>query len=135
MEKCIFCEILEGKIPSFKVAEDERCIAILDKYPRIRGQVLVISKKHQPPGFSQMGEQVAVDLVSLAKNISGKICQALDLSEVTFAIEGLDVEHAHGKIFPVKSRDEYVRDIKLPGQPAEDKELEAIAYKIRGEGS
>jgi hypothetical protein len=38
-------------------------------------------------------------------------------------------------MFPVKSREEYVREIKLPGQPAEDKELEAIAYKIRGEGS
>jgi histidine triad (HIT) family protein len=135
MEKCIFCEILEGKIPSFKIAEDQRCLAILDKYPCIKGQVLVISKKHHPPGFSQMGEQVAVDLVSFAKKISGKICQALNLLEVTFAIEGLDVKHAHGKMFPVKSREEYVREIKLPGQPAEDKELEAIAYKIRGEGS
>ena len=45
---CIFCKIKEEKIPSHKIYEDEKCFAILDKFPGTEGQTLVISNKHEP---------------------------------------------------------------------------------------
>jgi len=46
MSECIFCGIVEGKIPSRKVLENELCIAFLDIFPANRGHTLVIPKSH-----------------------------------------------------------------------------------------
>jgi len=46
MSDCIFCKIVEGSIPSYKVYEDEHCYAFLDIFPANRGHTLVIPKKH-----------------------------------------------------------------------------------------
>jgi histidine triad (HIT) family protein len=46
MSDCIFCKIVEGTIPSYKVYEDENCFAFLDIFPANRGHTLVIPKKH-----------------------------------------------------------------------------------------
>ncbi|NCS71045.1 MAG: HIT domain-containing protein, partial [Candidatus Aenigmarchaeota archaeon] len=46
MNDCIFCKIINGEIPSFKVYEDENCVAFLDVMPRSKGMCLVVPKKH-----------------------------------------------------------------------------------------
>ena len=46
MSDCIFCGIVEGKVPSRKVIENERCYAFLDIFPANRGHTLVIPKSH-----------------------------------------------------------------------------------------
>jgi len=46
MSDCIFCKIVEGSIPSYKVYEDADCYAFLDIFPANRGHTLVIPKKH-----------------------------------------------------------------------------------------
>jgi histidine triad (HIT) family protein len=46
MSDCIFCKIVEGTIPSYKVYEDDHCYAFLDIFPANRGHTLVIPKKH-----------------------------------------------------------------------------------------
>jgi histidine triad (HIT) family protein len=46
MSDCIFCKIVEGSIPSYKVYEDEHCFAFLDIFPANRGHTLVIPKNH-----------------------------------------------------------------------------------------
>ena len=46
MSECIFCKIVEGSIPSYKVYEDENCYAFLDIFPANRGHTLVIPKQH-----------------------------------------------------------------------------------------
>ena len=43
---CIFCQIIEGKIPSYKIYEDNDYIAILDIFPNTKGMTLVIPKQH-----------------------------------------------------------------------------------------
>lgn len=45
-EDCVFCKIIEGKISSHKVYEDENMIAILDANPVSKGHTLVIPKEH-----------------------------------------------------------------------------------------
>lgn len=46
MSECIFCKIVEGAIPSYKVYEDSHCYAFLDIFPANRGHTLVIPKNH-----------------------------------------------------------------------------------------
>ena len=46
MSDCIFCKIVEGTIPSYKVYEDSTCYAFLDIFPANRGHTLVIPKNH-----------------------------------------------------------------------------------------
>ncbi|MBT4936025.1 HIT domain-containing protein [Candidatus Woesearchaeota archaeon] len=45
-QQCIFCQILAGKVPSKKIYEDEKCIAVLDVNPAAKGHVIVIPKEH-----------------------------------------------------------------------------------------
>jgi len=46
MEGCIFCKIVKGEIPSFKVYEDEKVFAFEDIHPISEGHTLVIPKRH-----------------------------------------------------------------------------------------
>lgn len=46
MTSCIFCQIIEGTIPSAKVYEDEHVYAFMDIMPVTKGHVLLIPKKH-----------------------------------------------------------------------------------------
>jgi len=46
MGECIFCKIVSGEVPAVKIFEDETSIAFLDMSPAVKGQVLVIPKKH-----------------------------------------------------------------------------------------
>lgn len=48
MENCLFCQILEGKIPSKKVYEDEDTYAFEDIHPQAKHHVLVICREHVP---------------------------------------------------------------------------------------
>lgn len=46
MSECVFCKIIEGKIPSRRLWEDESCIAIEDLNPQARTHLLIIPRKH-----------------------------------------------------------------------------------------
>jgi histidine triad (HIT) family protein len=43
---CIFCKIVKGEVPSYKVYEDANNLAFLDVHPIARGHTLVIPKQH-----------------------------------------------------------------------------------------
>ena len=59
MEDCIFCKIVKGEIPSFKVYEDDRVFAFEDINPISEGHTLVIPKKHAQDLWEIPGEDLA----------------------------------------------------------------------------
>jgi len=72
---CIFCKIVDGKIPSKKIIEDERAIAIADIQPQAKKHFLVIPKKHVASladAFSDdgAGRELVSDLFSLADRLA-----------------------------------------------------------------
>lgn len=76
MDNCIFCKIIKGEIPSFKVYEDEKVYAFLDINPISEGHTLIIPKKHAQDLWDIDGESLtAVHLAS--KKIMGAIKKAL----------------------------------------------------------
>ena len=65
MEDCIFCKIVKGEIPSFKVYEDEKVFAFEDINPISIGHTLVIPKRHSQDLWEISGDDLtAVHLAS-----------------------------------------------------------------------
>ena len=71
-ESCVFCDIVAGKIPCYKVYEDERTLAFMDVNPVTPGHVLVIPKSH----YENLIEMVPGDLAAVHQT-SQKICAAI----------------------------------------------------------
>jgi len=146
MDNCIFCKIIKGEIPSYKIYEDENSIGVLDVFPNTEGQSLVISKKHFPSDFTKMpGKEFQKFLLS-AKKICELLKEKLGVQTVGLVIEGTGINHAHIKLYPMHGLTEEFEQIIAPervyydkypgfvdtrlGPKAEDKDLEKIVAKI-----
>ena len=46
MTECIFCNMINGKLPSHMIYDDDDCLAILDRYPIDNGHSLIITRQH-----------------------------------------------------------------------------------------
>ena len=101
---CIFCDIIEGKIPSVKVYEDDDILAILDISQTTKGHTLVMPKKHydyflQMPKeeYSNLMAKVQVIAENVVKNLNANGCNILiNTNEVA----GQTVMHTHVHIIP-----------------------------------
>jgi histidine triad (HIT) family protein len=77
MSDCMFCKIIEGKMPSKKVYEDERTVAFEDIDPQAPTHVLIVPKKHieglkeaQPEDVEILGYcQLIAAKIALQRNI------------------------------------------------------------------
>lgn len=97
MEDCIFCKIIKGEIPAYKVYEDDSFLAFLDIYPRTKGHTLVIPKNHyrwvyEVPNFEKYW--------GVALKITKAMQKALNPYFISYLTYGLDVPHAHIHILP-----------------------------------
>ena len=96
-ESCVFCKIVEGKLPSYKVYEDGNYLAFLDRFPRTLGHVQVIPKKHyrwvyDVPEFGEYFNAV--------KKIVDGVKMALNPRLVHIITIGDEVPHAHVWVVP-----------------------------------
>lgn len=99
---CIFCKIISGESPSYKVWEDEKHIAFLSIFPNTEGVTVVIPKQHYPSYIFDLPEDVMIDLVKAAKQVAKLIDSKLDdVGRCAMAFEGFGVDHIHAKIFPM----------------------------------
>ena len=101
---CIFCDIIEGKIPSKVVYEDENTLAILDISQTTKGHTLVMSKKHYD-NFMQMPADEFADLMKKAQNVANNVVGKLNANGCnvlinTNEIAGQTVMHTHVHIIP-----------------------------------
>jgi len=104
----VFCRIVRGEIPSFKVWEDENFLAFLDIEPKSLGHTLVIPKKHyrwvwDAPDFGKYFEKV--------KEVEKKIEKALDPEFVEMRVFGMDVPHAHVQLIPHYHKEPKAEDL------------------------
>jgi len=126
----IFTKIVNGEIPSYKIAETENFLAFLDVFPLAKGHVLVIPKKEIDSIFD-IDDQEYKDLWLFAKNIANAIELAIPCKRVGVAVIGLEVPHAHIHLIPLQS----VEDINFskPKLKLESSVLENIANQIKAE--
>ena len=101
MEECIFCKIVAGEIPSTQIYEDQDFIVILDAFPHVEGQCLVISKNHITSKFEEIPQQALLEGIKLAQKVARALVKAFDAERVVQVVEGLEVQQMHIKLFPV----------------------------------
>lgn len=98
----IFSKIIAGEIPSYKCAEDDRFYAFLDINPVAKGHTLVVPKHEVDYLFDLCDEELAAMTV-FAKRVAAAIKQACPCRKVGMAVLGLEVNHAHIHLIPLKS--------------------------------
>ncbi len=102
MEDCIFCKIVEGKVPCHKIWEDENHLAFLSIFPNTEGFSVVIPKRHHPSYAFDLPDKVLSDLVLASKKVGRLIDSKLeDVGRTGMIFEGFGVDHVHAKLFPM----------------------------------
>lgn len=128
----IFTRIVNGEIPSYKVAENDKCYAFLDINPLVEGHTLVIPKKETDYIFDLDGETY-MELVKFARNVAKAVKAALPCKRVGVAVLGLEVPHAHIHLVPLNSESDLdFKKEKLKLSPERFQEIAAAistAYK------
>jgi diadenosine tetraphosphate (Ap4A) HIT family hydrolase len=113
-EDCIFCKIASGEFDSAKIWEDENFLAFLDIMPNTKGMTLVIPKKHFDSYAFDMPDKDYSNLLLAVKKVTGILEKGLDVKRVAMVMEGLGVNHAHIKLYPIYGLDEKFKEIWAP---------------------
>lgn len=101
MENCIFCKIVKGEVPSYKVLEDSNHLAFLTIEPFKTGHTLAIPKKHISYIFDMEDKDLA-GLVSFCKPVAQKLVKAFQPSsgKIGVVVGGEEVSHVHIHLVP-----------------------------------
>jgi len=98
---CIFCKVIKGELPSYKIYEDENFIGILDLCPNTKGMTLVLTKDHYDSYTAEMDDDIYSKFYLAAKKVSRLIDQKLGVKRTALVMEGMGVNHAHIKLYPL----------------------------------
>jgi histidine triad (HIT) family protein len=133
-EDCVFCKIVAGDIPCFKLYEDEHTLAFMDINPASRGHALVIPKTHSPSLFEAPGGDLSA-MMATARKV-GRAIQStlnpdgLNLVQANGPGAAQSVFHLHVHVLP-----RYMGDnLKLNWgiNPGDMDEIKAISEQIAG---
>lgn len=123
----IFTKIVEGEIPAYKVAEDEKYLAFLDVSPVAKGHTLVIPKKEIDYIFD-LDDELYAGLQLFAKKVAVGLKKAVPCKKVGVLVLGLEVPHAHIHLIPMQDETDVLNfsdKVKM-----EDDEMMELSKKI-----
>ncbi len=101
----IFSKIIAGEIPSYKIAENEKCYAFLDIFPLVKGHTLVIPKIEVDNLFDLPRDYLS-ELLVFAQPIAKAIERSFRCNRCGISVVGLEVPHAHIHLVPINSMDD-----------------------------
>lgn len=122
----IFTKIINGEIPSYKVAENDDFYAFLDVNPNAKGHTLVVPKKEANKLF-ELDEETYNGLMSFSRKIAIALEKTIPCKRVGMAVIGLEVPHVHVHLIPLEAMQDMQFTNKVILSPAE---FEAIAKAI-----
>jgi len=123
----IFSRIVNGEIPCYKVAENDRFLAFLDINPLSKGHTLVIPKKETDYIFDIEDEEYQ-GLFLFAKKVARSLKKCIQCERIGLAVIGLEVAHAHIHLVPINGI--YDIDFRKPKQKLSPEEFKMIAERI-----
>lgn len=150
--KCIFCEIVAGKIPAASFWENEEFLAFLSIDPNTEGFSCVIPKAHYGSDVLKMPDDILERFILAAKKVSGVLERYyIDVGRTGLIMEGTGIDHAHIKLVPMHGTehmkrgewrqflsgqehwfDKYEGWISSAGGPVADREkLKELAEKLK----
>ena len=127
----IFTRIINGEIPCYKVAENDRFFAFLDIAPMTKGHTLVIPKfeaDKEGDYIFDMDDEMYAGLMMFAKQVAKAIEAAVPCKRVGVAVMGMEVPHVHVHLIPMNSEKDMV--ISNPKLKLEASEMAEIATNI-----
>lgn len=123
----IFTKIINGEIPSHKIAENDTFFAFLDIRPIAPGHTLVIPKV-EIDKFFDLESSILAKFLPFSKPIAAAIEQVVPCERVGLMVAGLEVPHAHLHLVPIQS----IGDLSFANaRPADQDDLGSMATKIR----
>ena len=136
-ERCVFCRIARGEIPSHKVYEDDKTLAFLDIHPSAPGHTLIIPKAHVSR-VEDLSEEDAAALFRALHGLVGGIQEAVNAPACTIGINngresGQEIPHVHIHVIP-RSRGDgggIIQGIARTIRRNNDDEMRRIAEAIR----
>ncbi|MDR2912943.1 MAG: HIT family protein [Alistipes sp.] len=127
----IFTKIIQGAIPSYKVAEDERFFAFLDIAPLAAGHTLVVPK-FAPDGEADyifdLDDETLSAMMVFAKRVAGRIREVTGCARVAVVVLGLEVPHVHIHLIPIDSESDV--DFRRPRLSLSPSEFEALVGRL-----
>ena len=123
----IFTKIVNGEIPSYKIAEDDNFLAFLDVNPNAKGHTLCIPKKEINKIF-EIEEELYIGLMQFSKKIAIALEKTVPCKRVGMAVVGLEVPHAHVHLIPLNEMDEMRFQNKVS---LSNEEFQALAAAIQ----
>lgn len=122
----LFTKIINGEIPSYKVAENDDFYAFLDVNPNAKGHTLVVPKKEANKLF-ELDEETYNGLMRFSRKIAIALEKTIPCKRVGMAVIGLEVPHVHVHLIPLEAMQDIQFMHKVTLKPAE---FEVIAKAI-----
>ena len=110
----IFTKIVNGEIPSYKIAEDENYFSFLDINPNAKGHTLVIPKKEVNKIFDLDKESYS-GLMDFSYRVAKALEKTVPCERIGMSVIGLEVPHVHVHLIPINFMDDmrFVKKEKL----------------------
>lgn len=125
----IFTKIINGEIPSYKIAETDDFLAFLDIRPNVKGHTLCIPKK-EVNKILDLEEETYQELMRFSRKVGIAIEKAIPCKRVGMAVVGLEVPHVHVHLIPLNSMGDMDFSKSVP---LSEDEFERITEDIRAE--
>lgn len=128
----VFTRIINGEIPCYRVAEDDRYIAFLDVRPLKAGHTLVVPKREVDYIFD-LDEDALAGIMLFAQKVAGAMKEVIECNRIGVAVIGLEVPHAHIHLIPIsREGDMLFTNPRVTLTPQENEALAAeIAAHVR----
>ena len=124
----IFTKIINGEIPSYKIAEDENFFAFLDINPLREGHTLVVPKKETDYLFDLSDDELSA-IIIFSKKVASAVKSACPCNRIGVAVLGLEVPHAHIHLVPMDTMEDI--NFKNPKLKFSSEEFKVIAARIK----
>jgi len=133
MENCVFCKIVRGEVPSWKVYEDEHTYAFLDIHPVNEYHTLVIPKNHCENIFD-VTPRDALHVMKTVKTVVDLYHDKLGINNIQIinssGVEAQqDVFHLHVHIVPRSANDG--QDVKWIVHPEWREKFDALLHRLK----
>ena len=90
----LFTKIINGEIPCYKVAENDKFIAFLDINPLKKGHTLVVPKEEKDYIFRN-SDEVLSEILLFAKKVAAALEKTIECEHIGLTVLGLEVPHTH----------------------------------------